>query len=202
VRSRAAAQILAGSGFKQVYNLKGGLAAWQGQEATGSSTTGMILLKGDETPKDVICLAYGLEEGLRKFYFNSAKRVSEPELIGIFTKLAEIEVMHKQRLFNLYLNFDVNARDMETFETLINSEFMEGGFNTDRFYEQSMPAFDTAAGVLNFAMMLEAQSMDLYMRYSDKSEDPHVKEILFNMADEEKAHLKSLGELLEKATGD
>jgi len=56
---------------------------------------------------------------------------------------------------------------------------MEGGFSTDRFYAQSMPAFDTATGVLNFAMMLEAQSMDLYMRYSDKSEDPQVKEILF-----------------------
>jgi hypothetical protein len=62
---------------------------------------------------------------------------------------------------------------------MINPEFMEGGFSTDRFYAQSMPAFDTATGVLNFAMMLEAQSMDLYMRYSDKSEDPQVKEILF-----------------------
>ena len=202
MRSRAAAQILAGSGFKQVYNLKGGLNAWQGQEAAGPSTTGMILLKGDETPIDVIRLAYGLEEGLRKFYFDSSKLVIEPEVIGILAKLADIEVMHKQRLFNLYLNFDVNARDMETFEIMINSEFMEGGFNIDRFYEQSMQAFDTATGVLNFAMMLEAQSMDLYMRFSDKSEDPHVKEILFKIADEEKAHLNSLGELLEKITSD
>ena len=202
MRSRAAAQILAGSGFKRVYNLKGGLAAWQGREAAGPSSAGMILLKGNETPKDVICTAYGLEEGLRKFYFNSAKRVCEPEVIEILTKLAEIEVIHKKRLFNLYLNFDVNARDMETFETMINSEFMEGGFNIDRFYEQSMQAFDTATGVLNFAMMLEAQSMDLYMRFSDKSEDPHVKEILFKIADEEKAHLNSLGELLEKITSD
>jgi hypothetical protein len=29
---------------------------------------GMLLLKGDETPQDIIYLAYGLEEGLRKFY--------------------------------------------------------------------------------------------------------------------------------------
>jgi rubrerythrin len=47
-------------------------------------------------------------------------------------------------------------------------------------------------------MMLEAQGMDLYMRYADKSEDAQVKEILYKMADEEKTHLKSLGDLFEK----
>jgi rubrerythrin len=61
-----------------------------------------------------------------------------------------------------------------------------------------MPAFKTAAVVIDFAMMLEAQSMDLYMRYAEKNEDSEVKEILFNLAQEEKAHLKSLGDLLDK----
>jgi rubrerythrin len=39
--------------------------------------------------------------------------------------------------------------------------------------------------------------MDLYMRYAEKSQDPRVKEVLFTMADDEKAHLNSLGNLLE-----
>jgi rubrerythrin len=47
-------------------------------------------------------------------------------------------------------------------------------------------------------MMLEAQAMDLYMRYADKCEDQKVKAVFFKMADEEKAHLKSLGDLLGK----
>jgi rubrerythrin len=42
--------------------------------------------------------------------------------------------------------------------------------------------------------------MDLYMRYAEKSEDPEVKKVLFKMANEEKAHLKSLGDLLDKNT--
>jgi rubrerythrin len=198
VRSRAAAQILTGSGFEQVYNLKGGIAAWQGQAAAGPEEVGMMLLKGDETPQDVIRLAYGLEEGLRKFYSTSAELGLEPEVVGLLSRLAEIEVKHKKRLFNLHLVIDNSAQDMETFETMINSEFIEGGFNTDKLLEQSRSAFKTAPGVLNFAMMLEAQAMDLYMRYCEKSNEPQVKEILFKMADEEKAHLKSLGNLLEK----
>ena len=161
---------------------------------------GMVLLKGNETPREVIRLAYGLEEGLRKFYSMSNKLAIDPEVVGILTKLAEIEVKHKQRLFDLYLTIDPTPLNREAFENRITSELMEGGFDPDKLLEQSMPAFKTAAGVLDFAMMLEAQAMDLYMRYAEKSEDPEVKKILFKMANEEKAHLKSLGDLLDKNT--
>ena len=159
---------------------------------------GMMLLKGNETPREVICLAYGLEEGLRKFYSMSIELAIAPGVVALLTKLAEIEINHKQRLFDLYLTIDPTALNGEAFENRITSELMEGGFDPDKLLEQSMPAFKTAAGVLDFAMMLEAQAMDLYMRYAEKSENPEVKKILFNMGNEEKAHLKSLGDLLDK----
>jgi rubrerythrin len=189
---------LTGRGFKLVYNLKGGIAAWQGHEAAGPREMGMMLLKGNETPREVICLAYGLEEGLRKFYSLSIKLAIDSEVVGILTKLAEIEVKHKQRLYDLYLTIDPTPLNVEAFENRITSELMEGGFDPDKLLEQSLPAFKTAAGVLDFAMMLEAQAMDLYMRYAEKSEDSEVKKIFFKMANEEKAHLKSLGDLLDK----
>ena len=158
---------------------------------------GMMILKGDETPQDIICLAYGLEEGLRKFYAASAQMAIASEVVKVLSKLAEIEARHKQKLFNLYKIIDSADTGIESFEKKVNSELMEGGFDSEKLLEESMPAFKTAAGVLNFAMMLEAQGMDLYMRYAEKSENPKVKEILFDMADDEKAHLKSLGDLLE-----
>ncbi len=201
-RSRAAAQILTGRGFKQVYNLKGGIAAWQGSAATGPSEMGMMLLKGNETPREVICLAYGLEEGLRKFYLMSIKLAIGPAVVGILTKLAKIEVKHKQRLYDLYLTIDPSPIDIDAFEKRINSEFMEGGFDPAKFLEKSMPALKTAAGVLDFAMMLEAQAMDLYMRYAEKSENSEVKNIFYQMANEEKIHLKSLGDILDKNAGE
>jgi sulfur-carrier protein adenylyltransferase/sulfurtransferase len=189
---------LTGRGFKQVYNLKGGIAAWQGHAAAGPSEMGMVLLEGNETPREVICLAYGLEERLRKFYSTSSKLAIDPEVVGILTKLAEIEAKHKQRLFDLYLTIDPTPLNVEAFDSRITSELMEGGFDPDKLLEQSMPAFKTAAGVLDFAMTLEAQAMDLYMRYAEKSDDPEVKNVFYKMANEEKAHLKSLGDLLDK----
>lgn len=156
---------------------------------------GMMLLKGDERPQDIICLAYGLEEGLRKFYAASAKLAIAPEVGKVLSKLAEIEVRHKQKLFDLYKTLSSADTSIEKFEDTVNSELMEGGLDPDRLLEESTPAFKEASEVLNFAMMLEAQGMDLYMRYAEKSQDARVREILFNMADDEKAHLKSLGDL-------
>jgi len=157
----------------------------------------MMILKGDETPQDIICLAYGLEEGLRKFYAASTQMAIAPEVVKILSKLAEIEARHKQKLFGLYKIIDSADTTIESFEKKVNSELMEGGFDSDKLLEESTSAFKTAAEVLNFAMMLEAQGMDLYMRYAEKSGNPRVKEILFDMAGDEKAHLKSLGDLLE-----
>ena len=158
----------------------------------------MLVLKGDETPQEIIAISYGLEEGLQKFYAAAGELAIDPEVIQILVKLAKIEVLHKQRLFDLYLEVESNPQDREAFETGVNSEMAEGGYNPEKLLDQNLSTFETASGVLNFAMMLEAQAMDLYLRYADKSENPKVKSILFKMADEEKAHLKSLGGLQEK----
>lgn len=175
--------------------MAGGIAAWQGLAASGPADMGMLILKGDETPQEVIAVSYGLEEGLQKFYAAAANLAINSEVVQILTKLAEIEVRHKQKLFELYLEVESNPQDKEVFEAEVNSEMTEGGFNPDKLLEQNLSTFKSASEVLNFAMMLEAQAMDLYMRYADKCEDPKVKTILFKMAHEEKAHLKSLGDL-------
>ena len=40
--------------------------------------------------------------------------------------------------------------------------------STEEFLEQNRPAMQTVEGVLNVAMMLETQALDLYLRYSQK----------------------------------
>ena len=196
-RSRAAAQLLAGKGFKEVYNLKGGIKAWQGLTAAGPAETGMILLSGDETTSDIIMIAYGMEHGLEEFYSAVSGMTSDPEVVDVLTKLAKIEENHKQRLFNLYRTLDPDVGDKETFEANISLDIMEGGFTTEEFLEQNSTIMDTVAGVLNIAMMLETQALDLYLRYSQKAKNEESKTVLYNIAEEEKSHLAILGRLME-----
>ena len=197
-RSRAAAQLLAGKGFNEVYNLKGGIKAWEGLTAFGPAEMGMVLLRGDETSQEIIVLAYGMEDGLAGFYKSLSERMDDSEVAGLLNKLAKIEENHKQRLFELYSTLDPTVTDREAFETDIVSDMMEGGFTTEEFLEQNRDSMKTVPDVLSIAMMLETQALDLYMRYSEKAKDEKSKTVLYDIAEEEKAHLASLGRLMEE----
>ena len=197
-RSRAAAQLLSGKGFKEIYNLKGGIVHWEGLEATGPADMGMPLVRGDEAPQEIIALAYGMEKGLGDFYRTVGEMSDHSDVSNLLPRLANIEERHKEKLFDLYLTIDPDISNREAFEDNLLSGVMEGGFTTDEFLEQNKEAMNTASGVINISMMLETQALDLYLRYSQKVNDEKSRSLLNNIADEEKAHLKSLGRLMDK----
>src|SRR5512136_1800059 len=123
-RSRAAAQFLAGQGFQEVYNLKGGIAAWQGLKAFGPAEMGMIALRGNESPQEVIILAYGMEQGLADFYARVLGMTQDSEVQKILGKLVQIEEKHKDKLFGLYQSLEPATRERALFEKRIASAVM------------------------------------------------------------------------------
>ncbi len=161
---------------------------------------GMVPLTELETPEEIIILAYGLEKGLEEFYSAVAEKVDDPKVSKLLSRLAGIEEKHRQKLFQLYGSLDPAVSDMEAFESGIVSEMMEGGFTTETFLEKNKQVMETVTGVLNVAMMLEAQGLDLYLRYSHKVKDEGGKTILNDIAEEEKIHLAYLGDLMEATT--
>jgi rubrerythrin len=189
---------LEGKGFKEIYNLKGGIMAWQGLTAMGPAEMGMARLRGDETPEEIITLAYGMEEGLGDFYKIMAERNEDGEVASLFLRLAGFEENHKQRLFELYATLDNSVTDRDSFEARIVSDAMEGGFTTEEFLERNRAAMETIPDLISVAMMLETQALDLYLRYSQRTEDDKSKAVLFDIAEEEKAHLRALGDLMDK----
>jgi hypothetical protein len=104
-RSRAAAQLLSGQGFREVYNLAGGIKAWQsgqGGVAAGPPDAGMELITGREKSAEMLEIAYGMEEGMRSVYEHLSRRVADQEASQLFGTLAELEVHHKERILDLY----------------------------------------------------------------------------------------------------
>lgn len=156
------------------------------------------MLTGKESPADMLVLSYGMEEGLRLFYKKIKTSVDDVETEKLLAKLAGIEETHKRKLLDLYILHDPAIKDKEQFEKNIVSKYMEGGFTTDEFIEKNRIAVQSVLGVLDIAMMLEAQAFDLYIRYSRKADNAHAKKILYQIAEEEKMHLKALGGLIDE----
>lgn len=178
--------------------MAGGIKAWQGLTASGPEEMGVALLSGDETPAEAIKLAYGIEVGLGEFYRKMAESEKDSQLADLLVKLANIEEKHKLKLLELFNAIDQTSIEKEVFEKDIESSVMEGGFTTQEFIEQYRPVMQTVADVISIAMMLETQALDLYMRYADKSKEEKAGEIFLILAEEEKGHLKRLGNLLNE----
>ena len=158
---------------------------------------GRVALTGDESALEVIAFAYGMEQGLGEFYSSAAEMIEDKDVAGLLRKLARIEENHKQKLFDIYMTLNTTGKRRETFEAEIKSEMMEGGFTTEEFLEKNRPAMETTADIISLAMMLETQALDLYLRYSQKAEDKESRKVLYRIAEDEKAHLAALGDMME-----
>jgi sulfur-carrier protein adenylyltransferase/sulfurtransferase len=194
-RSRAAAQLLSGQGFKEVYNLKGGIKAWNGETAEGPVAFGSeISSVKDMAPHEVVKFAVGMEKGLAEFYVLAARKSEKKDVASLFHKLAGFEEKHQQKLLELYQTLrGENLSSPEPKE----SSLMEGGFDPAMFMEKNRSQMEITADVLSLAMMLESQGLDLYLRLGGYVADEKSRSVLLSIADDEKAHLIALGEMVE-----
>jgi rhodanese-related sulfurtransferase/rubrerythrin len=197
-RSRVAAQMLSGKGFDEVFNLSGGIKAWNSETAIGPQDQGMALFEGSLTSRQSLIVAYSMEQGLRDFYLSMAEKVRQDDVRGLFENLADIEIKHQQHIFEEYKRSKGTDMDIEAFEAQMLPGMVEGGLTTDEYLSLYNPDLSSKVDVVSMAMSIEAQALDLYQRAADRATDEIARDSLLKIAGEEKAHLEALGKLMEQ----
>jgi sulfur-carrier protein adenylyltransferase/sulfurtransferase len=188
-RSRIAAQLLTGQDFKEVYNLQGGINAWFGHTATSRFDAGMTVFTGDETLLESLILAYGLEGGLEGLYRETNVQTDDQTIAKTLFDLVMGEAEHKQKIFDLYCHYDSKAPDQQTFEATVVAPTMEDGITLNDLVQQHASLPPTLHDMFDLAIMTEVQTLDLYARCVNKSDDAEIRTILLALADEKKVHL-------------
>jgi rubrerythrin len=190
--------MLSGKGFMTVYNLSGGIKAWNSKTAIGAEDLGLELFMGNEASDEILVVAYSLEEGLREFYLSMIPQVESDAAKGLFKKLSTIEIKHQERIFGEYIKLTGKTLTRQEFEKSIVVQAVEGGLSTEAYMQLFQLDSDSVQEVIGVAMSIEAQALDLYLRAAENSSDPQNKKILSQIATEEKAHLGELGKLMER----
>ena len=113
-----------------------------------------------------------MEKALQLFYETLKEQSPDKELQELFGKLAQVEVRHEQRLFEVYGRVVSGGQDLATFESTIVPKTLEGGFSAEEFLKTNKSHLQTAPEVLDLAMMLETQALDLYLRFADRATSP------------------------------
>lgn len=189
--------MLAGKGFKKVFNVSGGIKAWHAKTAIGPQDLGMDLFSGKEEPLDVLKVAYSLEQGLREFYVTMGKEAKHEKVKDLFAKLSDIEVKHQMSIYLAYNDISTEDLSKDEFEKMVETKALEGGLSAREYLDLFNPDLNSEIEVISLAMSIEAQALDLYQRVSSKIENQQSKDIINQIANEEKAHLSSLGKLMD-----
>ena len=196
-RSRVAAQMLAGNGFGEVYNLSGGFKAWKSNRAIGPEDQGLELFSGQESPAEALIIAYSMENGLREYYLTMIPWVESQDSRSLFEKLANIELKHQERILNEYCSITGTEVDCEIFQSTKVVPAVEGGLTTEEYVQLYKPDLESVEEIIGLAMAIEAQALDLYQRAADESDNEESKKVLLQIANEERGHLAQLGKLLD-----
>ena len=195
--SRAAAQVLVKSGFSDVHILKGGLHAWQYGFSTGLPHQLYAPLVNAEKAEEQAALAWGMEENARRFYLAMVDMLDEADVVALFAELAEAENYHKATLKALWEALaGCSAGEDFAASSLSTNGIMEGGIALDEALQWAKQS--STAEILDFAMAMELSAYDHYLYLQRNSENPDSKRLFEVMADEERYHLRELGQSLQK----
>ena len=193
--------MLGGKGFDRVINLKGGFLAWEGAKAFWGEEKGLELFSGMTSHEQTFFVAYAMEAGLGEFYLSIAQEVENDAVQKTFQHLSQIEEKHQERIYRQYILLSGAAITREDFVSRWVVPAVEGGLTTEEYIDIFNPDRKSVQGVIELAMSIEAQALDLYSRASERTDHKGSKVFLSQIADEEQNHLTQLGQLMDSVVG-
>jgi rhodanese-related sulfurtransferase/rubrerythrin len=178
------------AGFTDVWNMAGGILAWNGVVATGAPEAGMSWFEAARDPADYIALAWILERGAQIFYERMAVQFSSSEAGDLFHSLGQAEEHHKESLRAVHASIIGTESDPVPPEEVEARDTMEGGVSIRKTLEWAEQR--NALDVLEFAVAMEVNAYDRYQQVAQTLQDPRSREVLEQLAREEKDHLDRL----------
>lgn len=222
IRSRAAA--LTADFFneagKEIYNLEGGMLAWNGITIHGLPSFKVFDM--EKGINEIFLDAMNLEKGAFRFYEHLLKRCcSHKGLHGVIESVKDGERGHARII---YSHLKRNAPDTIEFDELyenLEGDILEGGTPFDEMVKlieargeqltREEPQMEEMAqsnvkrennqiiDTLEMAISMEYRAFDLYRVISERtSEEKSLQETFYSLAQSEKAHMNTLVETLEQ----
>lgn len=198
-RSRSAVGMLNGAGMDDVYNMEGGILAYNGIVAAGPPEAGVFCFPENMSPEQLIAMAWYIEDGSESYVGIIKEMNQNIEIKDILTNLYEHKVAHKKTLEKLYENISgESVRD--SFPTYVLKKppkiVMSGCVNVPDAVHWSKDK--DASEILDFMMALEANTFDLYLKLGREVKAERARSTFMSLSKEEAGHLDKLSSVFEK----
>lgn len=198
VRSRVAAHMAAENmgEHRALYNLDGGILAWQGHTVKNFPRVKLLVL--GEGVQQTLLAAMDLEKGAWNIYRYIQEQFSETSLSRIIDYLSMAEMAHAEALYAVWQQGEVNPPLFEDLFLGLTGDILEGGMSLSEAIlglESSLIPMDLA--IYELALDIEFTAYDLYRYAAETASDPVLKTLFMNISEGEKQHMTSVVNALD-----
>ncbi len=198
-RSAMAANYVAdlGLGFPAIYNLKGGILAWDGKSLPGFPRIALFPQEGDL--HGILLKGIELEKGAETFYSICAEELDTDDLKRSAASLARLETGHAKVIYNIARKFHPDLEPFDQLYSRLKGDVMEGGMEVSTAIVQLMSAQgDPCVNFSEMAIEIEFRAYDLYRSLASRTSKADEVAIFLRLAEQEKAHARLIASRLSE----
>lgn len=198
-RSNIGAALAGDSGLvsKSIYNLVGGISAWEGKVLVGFPRL-ESLREARDLPQ-ILEQAINMEKGTFLLYETMVKLSSGLPLEQTLRKfsriLSRLEIAHARAIYA----FLSTTGQVESFDDLfdkLGGDLVSGGWDLEAAVRQLQENAENSCLVLSeFARELAYRAYDLYRSMAEKVSDVEQQRAMLFLAEQEKTHVVLVGEI-------
>ncbi|MBW1841062.1 MAG: sulfurtransferase [Deltaproteobacteria bacterium] len=198
-RSMAAASMVSEEGItnQKIYNLEGGILAWDGKTMKGFPR--IQVFDKAKTPGELLFTAMDLEKGAWRFYTHVLKHFSIEPLVSTLEPLSKAEVAHARTVYEFWKTGESTPPPFDDLYDSLSGEILEGGAKLgDVLGRLESVEENLCLRVIELALHIEYAALDLYRAMAEQSKEETVQKTLLAIAQAEKSHIRLLTRALDK----
>jgi rhodanese-related sulfurtransferase/rubrerythrin len=199
-RSMAAAAMTEEEGFKAaIYNLTGGMLAWDGARLADFPQVALFAGQGGA---QMFQTAINLEKGAKIFYDTIGREHADQPWTRTFERLAQAEVAHAKAVYHYWKQLDENIKPFEALFDQLPGEVLEGGLSLKHALEMLAGIKkDLCLRLMEMALQIEYAAFDLYRTLADQAKDEESRQAFTQLSQAEKGHMQVLIDAIGECKG-
>jgi rhodanese-related sulfurtransferase/rubrerythrin len=196
-RARAASALVAEGEVsgKKIYNLTGGIMAWDGKELPGSPKV-EVFGKGKGFA-ELLFKAMDLEKGAYRFYTYVQDKFGRERFAKTIENLVQEETAHAKIIYRFWKESEPQPPPFDSLFNELGGEVLEGGERLDDVLRRLETIEENVClTLLEMALDIEYSAYDLYRTMSEQTEIEEAKSAFLSIAQAEKAHMRAVAEAI------
>jgi rhodanese-related sulfurtransferase/rubrerythrin len=196
-RSEIAAALVAEAELSElpIYNLIGGMLAWDGQKVADFPR--VQLFDQVRSLPDMLMTAMDLEKGAYRYYRAILERFAALPFRSVIEHLSRAEEAHARMIYALWKGDQVRPQPFEALFDHLPGDILEGGEALgDALGRLRALHSDNDIHILELSLGVEYRAYDLYRSLAERTADAHVRDNLLIIAQAEKSHMRQLQQAL------